>query len=283
MHQFTLRNKKERHLFIDSCIILMILSLTLLTVFADEVMEKKDHKSSINGVNKSDKTFFAFIDDKTKGFEQSIEYMKSKGKSIYKISRINVDGPYYDGISGYNVFMVRKDSFPTPTDVLTLMVRGHFRLFGYDIEKNKIYAYRTCQIGADSHINNIAIISKKNIKEKDKKFDESHIPDEIDIEIIGPPGEYDYGSCSPDGRYCILFGAKDTLIDINTRTVLKEDLGISYPTPGSFEYAVVVYDLSGEYLELKWETNTSGKLICRDKNKKILKIVKIDLGKYIDE
>jgi hypothetical protein len=76
MHQFTLKNKKERHFFVNFCVVLMILSMTLCTVFADEIKEKKDLKYSSNGSTKPDKTFFAFIDDKFKGFEQTIEYKK---------------------------------------------------------------------------------------------------------------------------------------------------------------------------------------------------------------
>jgi hypothetical protein len=188
--------------------------------------------------------------------------------------------------------MVRKDSFPffpAPTDVLTLMVRGHFRLFGYDIEKNKIYAFRTFQIGAYDLINNIAIISMKKLKEKDERLDASHIPGEIDIEIIGPRGEYDYGSCSPDGKFCILFFSEATVIDLQKKAIIKHDLGIK-DLPAAepmrpFKGGTIIggYNLSGEFLEMKWETNTSGNLICRDKNKKVLKIIKIDLGKYIEE
>jgi hypothetical protein len=221
----------------------MIFSLPLCTVIADEIKDKKDLKS-INGITKADKTFFVFIDDKFEGFEQAIEYIKGEEKSIYKISRINIDGPYYDGIRGYNVFKIRKESFPAPIDVLTLMVRGHFRLFGYDIEKNEIYAFRTFQISAYDLIDNIVIISKKKIKEKDEEFDESHIPDEIDIEIIGPAGEYDYGSCSTDGKFCILFFGKATVIDLQKKTIIKNNLGINAipeaePTRSSKEGTII--------------------------------------------
>lgn len=261
----------------------MISSLTLCTVIADETMEREDIKPSIKGITKVDKTFYVFYDNENERFEQTIEYSKGEEKSIYKISRINIDGPYYDGIMGYNVIKIRKEAFPAPKDVFTFMVRGQYPLFGYNIEKNKIYAYRTFQIGTDYLIKNIAVISKKSSKEKDEELDKSAIPDEINIEIIGPPGEYSYATCSPDGKYCMLFGAKDTLLDLITGTVLKEDLGISYPTPGCFEGPVYTYYLGREFLEMKWETSTSGNLICRDKNKKVIKTIKIDLGKYIEE
>jgi hypothetical protein len=268
----------------------MISSLTLCTVIADETMEREDIKSSIKGITKADKTFYVFYDNENERFEQTIEYKKSEEKSIYKISRINIDGPYYDGIMGYNVVKIRKESFPAPIDVLTFMVRGQYHLFGYNIKKNQIYAYRTFQIGADYLINNIAIISKKNRKEKDKEFDESSIPDEIDIEIIGPPGEYDYGSCSPDGKYCLLFSSEVTVIDLQKKALIKKNFGIdsipeAEPDRSTEEGTIIggSFNLSGEFLEMKWETNISGKLICRDKNKKVIKTIKIDLGKYIEE
>jgi hypothetical protein len=123
-------------------------------------------------------------------------------------------------------------------------------------------------------------MSNKKRKEKNNTCcDENPIPDEIDIEVIGPPGEYIYASCSPDGKYCLLFGETSTLIDLHKKEVLKEDLGLSFPTPGCLDFLIVMYDLSGEFLEMKWETNTSGNLICRDKNKKVAKVVKIDIKK----
>lgn len=236
----------------------------------------------------NEKTFFTFNDDELMAFEKKIEYKPEKKDSFLKISRINVNGPYYDGILGYNLFIIRGKSNYHLEDVLTLLLRGQFRLFGYDMAKNKLYAYRTFQTSDSFLIKNIAVISIKKTTEKKNPLTEylHHIPKEPVVEIIGPEGEYQYASCSPDGKYCLLIDNRVTVIDIQKKKVLKKDVGIEISTAaepmrkgeGGGTIIGGDYNLSGEFLEMRWETNTSGKLICRDKNKKLVEefIINID-------
>ncbi len=113
------------------------------------------------------------------------------------------------------------------------------------------------------------------------------IPKEPVVEIIGPEGKYQYASCSPDGKYCLLIDSRVTIIDIQNNKVLKKVAGIEISTDaaapeGETEDGRFIiggnYSLSGEFLEMKWETNRSGKLICRDRSKKLVEefIINID-------
>jgi hypothetical protein len=142
-------------------------------------------------------------------------------------------------------------------------------------------------------IKDIAIISIKKMRNEteNNQYPPSCIPDEPNVEILKPSGEYYYyASCSPNGQYCLFIGDKVDVFDLKQKKLLKKNFGIEFSECISDHPIIenknegINIDIDGsfyidweEFLEMKWETNHSGKLICRDKNKKIIKEYKISL------
>ncbi|MCK4762437.1 MAG: hypothetical protein KAW12_09590 [Candidatus Aminicenantes bacterium] len=210
--------------------------------------------------------FFLLKDHDYKFFETVIE---TQDKEKFKITRMNVEGPYYDGPLGYNLFMIRKIKlYQPPDDVMTLLVTGQFNFFAYDFDRNLLYTYSNDQLGSEIVIRNIIVFSRDGKKRT----------------LLSIPGDYQYASCSPDGRYCLLISNKVVVLDL--REEKQFNLNLDMPlmgceaAPTRFDESGKAFDggsyeLSGEYLEVKWKTNNSGNLILRGKNKKLIKEVEI--------
>jgi len=109
----------------------------------------------------------------------------------YEIGRVHVNGPYYDGVPGYNVIFVQISEDPKltgPKDVFTLLLNKQLKLFGFSSSTHSLYTYVMGQDGMAFRIKNIAIYS----------------PEKTEGRLVGPSGSFQYASSSPDGVYCLL-------------------------------------------------------------------------------
>ena len=171
------------------------------------------------------------------------------------VSRINVDGPYYDGPDGYTVFKIREKGGISPTkDILTVMTAGQFRLVAADLTSQQLYALRVQQYGAGQKITNISKI------QTDQPNVEDVIPKEHKIYAR-------YAALTPDSHYCLLFGDDVVAVELASGTVHKIEVDYEFPydaaepeTPGG-----TGWNLSGEYMNLTWKSDRKGTVTLSNK------------------
>jgi hypothetical protein len=188
----------------------------------------------------------------------------------YEIGRVCVDGPYYDGLPESNVILIRKQKGPNfrgPDDVLTLLVKKELRLFGFSSSNESLYAFYKRQYGAENIIKYIVVFS----------------PGETTGRIVGPSGDFWYGSPSPDGAYCILEpfgGGKIIAVDLAHGTSAEIDVtensgnNIADSRWDLKGAAISAYfgDSKGDciYTKMFWSTARSGNLVTWDCSKKVI-------------
>jgi hypothetical protein len=194
----------------------------------------------------------------------------SDGEFQYEISRIVVAGMRYDGPEGYNAFSIyrmKKQGLSIPSEVLAVMVKGQFIVFGADPAVGRVYAYRLKQIGAGVRISNIAVISPGNAPIKD----------------LDPPSDdlgYIYGKASPDGLHCLLIGKGAFIVDLSGSTKpIQLPIGEEIPydaadPPTSDTYLLGGdFNLSEKYLKVNWLSNDAGEIVlAKPGNNEVRKI-----------
>ena len=187
----------------------------------------------------------------------------------YTVSRQNVDGPYYDGLHGYNVIKIRTEKLPyrmgRPQDVLTLLVEGQYRLFGFAPGSTRVFAYRLVQFGSIDLIDNIVLFDPSN---------RSGLP-------IGPRGGYQYGAPTPDGRFSVLVSTGMTIVDLDNgqsrRIDVTPPIGNAAADPSDPPYISGNANLTGRHMEALWTTHRSGRLLVRDKHGLVKREIEMDI------
>lgn len=190
----------------------------------------------------------------------------------YTVTRLNVDGPYYDGIQGYNVFKIRRigvNSPNIPHDVLTVLAKGQYRLCKLQLNDMSLYAYSLKQFAANTRISDIT------------KFSMKHPTGEF----LNLNEDYQYASINPSGEVCILIDTQLYAINLKNRKKyqipLREGFDISAAVPQMENNVSGDYNLSGKYLNVEWQSNLNGVVSWKDVNSKVQLKKQFSIKKFI--
>jgi hypothetical protein len=187
------------------------------------------------------------------------------------ISRVNIDGPYYDGMLGYNVFTVRKmDHLGFAKDVFTLLAEGQYEILGYEPVNNAIIACEKVQDGAVLLFKQV-VIFKNNSSQKIS---------------IGPKGLYQYISCSPDGRFFLLVDEGIKVYDMKNNKTGKVTLDYKISPEASDPGRQIKRGYNtggsavnqGEFLYMKWSSEKAGRVTIKNIKGTIIKEIDVDCG-----
>ena len=203
---------------------------------------------------------FVLADTSRDRFEQTFD---NRSDRRYEVSRVCVELGNYDGPPGYTAILIRSLLIAGPgirTELMTAFPAGQYRLCLFELDGFKIYAYELEQRGSGVYITGLRIFS----------------PDKLDGERIGPRGIYQYASCNPAGTYCLLVDADITIYDFQAGNTTRMSDVEQIKTSATSQNAIGGFNLSGEFMEMKWLTETVGTLILRDETGKVQREIDID-------
>ncbi|MBU1075855.1 MAG: hypothetical protein KKH98_01090 [Spirochaetes bacterium] len=190
--------------------------------------------------------------DKDVHFQTNISYGKQR-QYILSIERKTIEMPIYDGLSGYNLFLIRKYTKDLPhqkRDEYTEIIKGQYRLMAYNDRNKRLYAFRIFQDGAVFSIRNINVI---DIKRKS-------------ISEIGPVGSFQYASVDPAGEKCLLVNDRITVVDLisGSHYALNTRVEENAANPWIKNRVGGGYNLSGEYMNISWENKKNALLTVKN-------------------
>ncbi|MBN1899536.1 MAG: hypothetical protein JW827_12230 [Spirochaetes bacterium] len=220
--------------------------------------------------NKSDRndmlSSFILLNDIASSFRLDISNGPDHNH-VLSIERRNVEPSVYDGRMGYNLFLIRRfkaDSPDKKQDLFSRLLKGQYRIIGYNDMRKELYAFRIVQEGVAFIIKNIVRIEIDKNKVKD----------------IKPRGSFQYGSINPSGTSGILIDERVIAVDLkkgsHRRLDIKVDEDAANPWMG--KQVGGGYDLSGKYMNIVWSDEKNCILFIRGKDRKETKRIKINLS-----
>lgn len=218
---------------------------------------------------------FSLMKDRGRGLDSFTALVNSPDGIPFEIRRVLVEGPYYNGLPGFNVLVIRKYLDPVlsgPRDLLTVLVRGNLRLAGFwgDADEGHVLAFYMLQKGAGMKI--------REIRAYDTERPEGR--------VIGPSGAYQYGSVSPDGGWAILVDSAVTIVNLADGAYRLQGLepplaGLEADPPHKTSTGYNVggsVDLTGKFMRMQWEDDSSGGiLMVRDPEGDVLRLIAVEV------
>lgn len=176
-----------------------------------------------------------------------------------RVSRVTVQEPNYDGPPGYTALLVTSRPIVGPgvrREELVVFTRGQFRLLGVDSKTHEVSTFQAAQRGATLRIVRLVRFA----------------PSYLQGMPVGAEGSYQYVSCHPTGRHCILVDDGVTLVSLlpggdirrfqMTDPIPHDAADPPRQTERGFEIGGG-HRLDGELMEMIWH-GESGTLRFRD-------------------
>jgi hypothetical protein len=150
-------------------------------------------------------------------------------------------------------------------------IPGQYHLAGYYSKDFALLTYRLFPDGGFIRSRGLMMINLKTGR----------------MEKIGPAGNFQYASLSPDGKHCLLVG--DDMIEV---VQIPEGKSYQIPVEGiaqaadpwTEDVAGGNINLSGDFMDFQWDNALEGKLIVRNQKKEIIESIpiKIDNEKIME-
>ena len=196
---------------------------------------------------------FTALTDHEKEFSGEVSGSKD---TVIKIHRKVVEGIRLEGPEGYTAFLVRtrpRSLATPPVDTATIFAGGQYRLLGYDKRDEALYACRIRQIDGGLWISGVLTL------------EEHYMPGTP----LGPPGQYQYVSLSPNAKSLVLVDDDVTVVDLDSRQWrrLGVDPALTRTEANPVEAGASSLDrlnLAGRFVEMQWKDGAKGTLVIRD-------------------
>ena len=196
---------------------------------------------------------FTVLTDHEKEFSGEISGARD---TVIKIHRKVVEGIRLEGPEGYTAFLVRtrpRSLATPPEETVTIFAGGQYRLLGYDKRAQVLYACRIRQIDGGLWISGVL------------SLEEHYMPGTP----LGPPGQYQYVSLSPNAKSVVLVDDDVTVVDLDSRQWrrLGVDPALTRTEANPVEAGGSSLDrlnLDGRFIDMRWKDGAAGTLIIRD-------------------
>jgi len=190
-------------------------------------------------------------------------------KYEYSVASTVLEHPTYETSPGKTRITIKRDKVV----VVNQVVPGQYHLLGFDTERGDLYAFHMGQYGAEFRILNIVVFNRATPKGR----------------ALGPDGGYQYGASSSDGAFCILVDFNLVVVDLQTgkaETYLLDKFNGVEADPERLTETGKTFganaNLTGEFMEMKWTSRTSGKLIIRNADKSRVREIPVKLEMRTD-